>query len=291
MFRSTFPGPSHSGAGADTAPVVGGAFPLMEKTAPLMEEPVSEEQPALPETEEPFPNASVGVQGYDDISEEENSYDGASYEQDAPVTEAPAESASVTEAPVEAVPIEAAVPETKNSDPAETVLQLAPFSEESEGISDSEEYDEETEEEAVDDDTPAGNSDMSRSSDFSPRRAVAGFPAQTSSVLITPSFEDTISEDGTVVKYQSKRIRSVTKLLELNKEMYAYTEEDIAAVSDAAPSDSRYIIDYAGEQGNAMRIYIGSRYICFAYEGGFYTYELTEEEYKALDSSLFGLVS
>ncbi|MBQ5331819.1 MAG: hypothetical protein J6K92_00960 [Oscillospiraceae bacterium] len=253
--------------GAENAPAVGAAAFTMEETSPLIEEAAPEEAAAFSETEPALPNAAEDIQGYEEIIEDVPDHDGA-------------------------VPAEAAPSQSENTAPAETVLMLAPFSEESDEIADEEMFDDETEEdieEAPTDETPSAA--MSRSSDFSPRRAVAGFPAQTSSALITPSFEDNISEDGTVVKYQAKRIRSVTKLLELNKELYAYTEEDSAAVGDASPTDSRYIIDYAGDQGNAMRIYIGSRYICFAYEGGYYTYELTEEEYKKLDSSLFGLVS
>ncbi|MGN1107184.1 MAG: hypothetical protein ACI4RH_11065, partial [Huintestinicola sp.] len=86
-------------------------------------------------------------------------------------------------------------------------------------------------------------------------------------------------------------VRSVTKLLNLNKELSAYAEEGEGSLVSEAPSDSRYIIDYADKQGNAMRIYMGSRYICFAYGGDFYTFELTEEEYSKLDSVLFGLIS
>lgn len=261
------------------APAVGAAAYTMEETEPLTEGEVPAEEFAS--------NAAEGVQGYEEIAEEAPDYEGAAPDEAAPIIEAPFEDAPIIDAPVEAAPFQ-----SENESPAETVLNLEPFSEEvvQEAAFEEEDYEED---EAVED-IPveeAPSADMSRSSDFSPRRAVAGFPAQTSSALITPAFEDTISEDGTVVKYQAKRIRSVTKLLELNKELYAYTEEDSAAMADEAPSDSRYIIDYTGDQGNAMRIYIGSRYICFAYEGGFYTYELTEEEYKKLDSSLFGLIS
>ncbi|MCI7767756.1 MAG: hypothetical protein MSJ26_07255 [Oscillospiraceae bacterium] len=264
--------PSEDSGEADEmpAPAVGAAAFAVEETAPLTREAIPEENAS--------PDSIAGVQGYEDIAEELPDYEGAAPDEAVPTTEEP---------------VEAAASQNDTNDPAETGLILEPFSDEADAVPDGEVFEEENEE-AAEDDLPVeeiATSDMSRSADFSPRRAVAGFPAQTSSALITPSFEDTISEDGTVVKYQAKRIRSVTKLLELNKELYAYTEEDSAAVGDAAPSDSRYIIDYTGDQGNAMRIYIGSRYICFAYEGGFYTYELTEEEYKALDSSLFGLIS
>lgn len=206
----------------------------------------------------------------------------------------------IEEVPVEAVPEEDAGidpsaydnDETDNALPLETVLILEPFSDEDqmkeEADADSEE-DEEAVEEAPEDITSAAY--MSRAASFSPKEAVSEFPAQNSTAVITPAFEDISSEDGTVVTYEPKEVRSVTKLLNLNKELSAYAEEGEGSLVSEAPSDSRYIIDYADKQGNAMRIYMGSRYICFAYGGDFYTFELTEEEYSKLDSVLFGLIS
>ncbi|WP_432649332.1 hypothetical protein [Huintestinicola sp.] len=202
------------------------------------------------------------------------------------------------EAPVEAAPVEGAgiAPyaydngENENKLPLETVLILEPFSEEAEAEEEADsENDEEIVEEAPTDITSAA--DRSRAASFSPKEAVSEFPAQNSTAVITPTFEDINSEDGTVVTYESKEVRSVTKLLNLNKELSAYAEEGEGSLAEEAPSDSRYIIDYADKQGNAMRIYMGSRYICFAYGGSFYTFELTEEEYNELDGVLFGLIS
>lgn len=180
--------------------------------------------------------------------------------------------------------------ETDNELPLETVLILEPFSEEAEAEEEADsENDEEIVEEAPTDITSAA--DMSRAASFSPKEAVSEFPAQNSTAVITPAFEDISSEDGTVVTYEPKEVRSVTKLLNLNKELSAYAEEGEGSLVSEAPSDSRYIIDYADKQGNAMRIYMGSRYICFAYGGDFYTFELTEEEYNELDGVLFELIS
>lgn len=210
----------------------------------------------------------------------------------------------IEEIPVEAAPADAEEIELPEYDsdkievahPLETVLILEPFSDDTEEAAEAESVEGESaeDEEIVEEDSAAditSASDMSRAASFSPKSAVSEFPAQSSTAVITPEFEDINSEDGTVMTYEPKEVRSVSKLLTLNKELYAYAEEGEASLAAEAPSDSRYIIDYADKQGNGMRIYMGSRYICFAYGGYFYTFELTEEEYNALDSVLFGLVT
>lgn len=224
----------------------------------------------------------------------------------AETTAAPAEESAAEEFEediIEKVPVEAAPEEgigiapsvydsgeADNELPLETVLILEPFSEEAEAEEEAAiEEDDEAVEEAPTDITSAAA--MSRAASFSPKEAVSEFPAQNSTAVITPAFEDINSEDGTVVTYNSKEIRSVSKLSNLNKELSAYAEEGEGTLAPEAPSDSRYIIDYADKQGNAMRIYMGSRYICFAYGGYYYTFELTEEEYNELDGVLFGLIS
>ena len=176
--------------------------------------------------------------------------------------------------------------------PLETVLILEPFSEDSgEEISveaDGNIYDDTVDEEAVTDDNDIPSA--ARSASFSPKAAVSEFPAQNASAVITPSFEDIDPESGNVVTYEPRQVRSVSKLLELNKDLYDFSDSE-ASYSSEAPADSRYIIDYTDKQGNALRIYMGSRYICFAKDGYYYTFDLTEEEYTKLDSTLFGLIS
>lgn len=176
--------------------------------------------------------------------------------------------------------------------PLETVLILEPFSEDGdEEISaeaDGNIYDDTDDEEAVTDDNDVPSA--ARSASFSPKAAVSEFPAQNASAVITPSFEDIDPESGNVVTYEPRQVRSVSKLLELNKDLYDFSDSE-ASYSSEAPADSRYIIDYTDKQGNALRIYMGSRYICFAKDGYYYTFDLTEEEYTKLDSTLFGLIS
>lgn len=185
----------------------------------------------------------------------------------------------------------AAVAEEENFS-LETVLILEPFSEdmgEEIPAEANEIIDEEADDEApVNDDT--GIPSAARSSAFSPKTAVSEFPAQNTTAVITPSFEDIDPENGNVVTYEPRQIRSVSKLIALNKELYDFSDSE-ASYSSEAPADSRYIIDYTDKQGNALRIYMGSRYICFAKDGYYYTFELTEEEYNDLDSTLFGLIS
>lgn len=176
--------------------------------------------------------------------------------------------------------------------PLETVLILEPFSEdmgEEIPAEANEIIDEEADDEApVNDDTGIPNA--ARSSAFSPQTAVSEFPAQNTTAVITPSFEDIDPENGNVVTYEPRQVRSVSKLIALNKELFDFSDSE-ASYSSEAPADSRYIIDYTDKQGNALRIYMGSRYICFAKDGYYYTFELTEEEYNDLDSTLFGLIS
>lgn len=174
----------------------------------------------------------------------------------------------------------------------ETVLILEPFSEdmgEEIPAEANETIDEEADDEApVNDDIGIPNA--ARSSAFSPKTAVSEFPAQNTTAVITPSFEDIDPENGNVVTYEPRQVRSVSKIIALNKELYDFSDSE-ASYSSEAPADSRYIIDYTDKQGNALRIYMGSRYICFAKDGYYYTFELTEEEYNDLDSTLFGLIS
>lgn len=185
----------------------------------------------------------------------------------------------------------AAVAEEENF-ALETVLILEPFSEDmGEDIpaEANEIIDEEADDEAaVNDDT--GIPSAARSSAFSPKTVVSEFPAQNTTAVITPSFEDIDPENGNVVTYEPRQVRSVSKLIALNKELFDFYDSE-ASYSSEAPADSRYIIDYTDKQGNALRIYMGSRYICFAKDGYYYTFELTEEEYNDLDSTLFGLIS
>lgn len=135
-------------------------------------------------------------------------------------------------------------------------------------------------------------SDFSRAESFSAKEAVSGFKAASSSAVIIPSVSGYDDENGSVTSYSSRKVRGIKDLDSLEKELYIYTEDQTASSVTAVPSDSRYIVDLADDQGNSLRIYIGSSYICFLLtDGSLFSYDLTEDEYSAIDSIIMSLIA
>lgn len=135
-------------------------------------------------------------------------------------------------------------------------------------------------------------SDFSRAESFSAKEAVSGFKAASSSAVIIPSVSGYDDENGSVTSYSSRKVRGIKDLDSLEKELYIYTEDQTASAVTAVPSDSRYIVDLADDQGNSLRIYIGSSYICFLLtDGSLFSYDLTEYEYSAIDSIIMSLIA
>lgn len=135
-------------------------------------------------------------------------------------------------------------------------------------------------------------SDFSRAENFSAKEAVSGFKAASSSAVIIPSVSGYDDENGSVTSYSSRKVRGIKDLNSLEKELYIYTEDQTASAVTAVPSDSRYIVDLADDQGNSLRIYIGSSYICFLLtDGSLFSYDLTEDEYSAIDSIIMLLIA
>lgn len=135
-------------------------------------------------------------------------------------------------------------------------------------------------------------SDFSRAENFSAKDAVSGFKAASSSAVIIPSVSGYDDENGSVTSYSSRKVRGIKDLDSLEKELYIYTEDQTASAVTAVPSDSRYIVDLADDQGNSLRIYIGSSYICFLLtDGSLFSYDLTEDEYSAIDSIIMSLIA
>ena len=135
-------------------------------------------------------------------------------------------------------------------------------------------------------------SDFSRAENFSAKEAVSGFKAASSSAVIIPSVSGYDDENGSVTSYSSRKVRVIMELDSLEKELYIYTEDQTASAVTAVPSDSRYIVDLADDQGNSLRIYIGSSYICFLLtDGSLFSYDLTEDEYSAIDSIIMSLIA
>ena len=119
-------------------------------------------------------------------------------------------------------------------------------------------------------------SDFSRAESFSAKEAVSGFKAASSSAVIIPSVSGYDDENGSVTSYSSRKVRGIKDLNSLEKELYIHTEDQTASAVTAVPSDSRYILDLADDQGNSLRIYIGSSYICFSLtDGSLFSYDLT----------------
>lgn len=135
-------------------------------------------------------------------------------------------------------------------------------------------------------------SDFSRAESFSAKEAVSGFKAASSSAVIIPSVSGYDDENGSVTSYSSRKVRGIKDLNNLEKELYIHTEDQTASAVTAVPSDSRYILDLADDQGNSLRIYIGSSYICFSLtDGSLFSYDLTEDEYSAIDSIIMSLIA
>lgn len=135
-------------------------------------------------------------------------------------------------------------------------------------------------------------SDFSRAENFSAKESVSGFKAASSSAVIIPSVSGYDDENGSVTSYSSRKVRGIKDLDSLEKELYIYTEDQTASAVTAVPSDSRYIVDLADDQGNSLRIYIGSSYICFLLtDGSLFSYDLTEDEYSAIDSIIMSLIA
>ena len=135
-------------------------------------------------------------------------------------------------------------------------------------------------------------SDFSRAENFSAKEAVSGFKAASSSAVIIPSVSGYDDENGSVTSYSSRKVRGIKDLDSLEKELYIHTEDQTASAVTAVPSDSRYIVDLADDQGNSLRIYIGSSYICFLLtDGSLFSYDLTEVEYSAIDSIIMSLIA
>lgn len=135
-------------------------------------------------------------------------------------------------------------------------------------------------------------SDFSRAENFSAKEAVSGFKAASSSAVIIPSVSGYDDENGSVTSYSSRKVRGIKDLDSLEKELYIHTEDQTASAVTAVPSDSRYIVDLVDDQGNSLRIYIGSSYICFLLtDGSLFSYDLTEDEYSAIDSIIMSLIA
>lgn len=277
----------YSIASADSIPIPDFTEPVQDETAPE----VTEASVAVFEAPVTTAASVVGELHDAQVSEPAKKAE--------PVPQPPAETRAVTQ---EAEPEEAAEEELElesaeytppagsytgsdihdNEDETEDDSELSPsLPEAGEGVSGS-----------SDDMGTALVSDFSRAESFSAKEAVSGFKAASSSAVIIPSVSGYDDENGSVTSYSSRKVRGIKDLDSLEKELYIYTEDQTASAVTAVPSDSRYIVDLADDQGNSLRIYIGSSYICFLLtDGSLFSYDLTEDEYSAIDSIIMSLIA
>lgn len=277
----------YSIASADSIPIPDFTEPVQDETAPE----VTEASVAVFEAPVTTAESVVGELHDAQVSEPAKKAE--------PVPQPPAETRAVTQ---EAEPEEAVEEELElesaeytppagsytgsdihdNEDETEDDSELSPsLPEAGEGVSGS-----------SDDMGTALVSDFSRAENFSAKEAVSGFKAASSSAVIIPSVSGYDDENGSVTSYSSRKVRGIKDLNSLEKELYIHTEDQTASAVTAVPSDSRYILDLADDQGNSLRIYIGSSYICFSLtDGSLFSYDLTEDEYSAIDSIIMSLIA
>lgn len=277
----------YSIASADSIPIPDFTEPVQDETAPE----VTEASVAVFEAPVTTAASVVGELHDAQVSEPAKKAE--------PVPQPPAETRAVTQ---EAEPEEAAEEELElesaeytppagsytgsdihdNEDETEDDSELSPsLPEAGEGVSGS-----------SDDMGTALVSDFSRAESFSAKEAVSGFKAASSSAVIIPSVSGYDNENGSVTSYSSRKVRGIKDLNSLEKELYIHTEDQTASAVTAVPSDSRYIVDLADDQGNSLRIYIGSSYICFLLtDDSLFSYDLTEDEYSAIDSIIMSLIA
>ncbi len=128
--------------------------------------------------------------------------------------------------------------------------------------------------------------------DFSAEKIIKSFKASESYAVITPLTSNYIDSSETLVTNSPKKIRSIKDITALETNICTTTEGHTATALSSAPSDSLYIIDLADKQGKALRIYIGSRYICFSLsDGSIYSFELSEEDFSVIDGLITELIS
>lgn len=128
--------------------------------------------------------------------------------------------------------------------------------------------------------------------DFSAQKLIKSFKASESYAVITPLTSDYIDSSESLVTNSPKKLRSIKDITALETNICTTTEGHTATALSSAPSDSLYIIDLADKQGKALRIYIGSRYICFSLsDGSIYSFELSEEDFSAIDGLIAELIS
>ena len=136
--------------------------------------------------------------------------------------------------------------------------------------------------------------------DFSAYDEAKKFDKKNTYATITPLFEEYDEKNGKIVSYNTAEVRGTVKMRELISAAALYAEDGTWEAVAAPPENSRYIIDFADEDGNSLRGYAGDGFICYAVadmkgnepvnEVVYCYFKLTEKESNRLEKLLYGYV-
>ncbi len=136
--------------------------------------------------------------------------------------------------------------------------------------------------------------------DFSAYDETKKFDKKNTYATITPLFEEYDEKNGKIVSYNAAEVRGTVKMRELISAAALYAEDGTWEAVSAPPENSRYIIDFADEDGNSLRAYAGDGFICYAAadmkgnepvnEVVYCYFKLTEKESKRLEGILYSYV-
>ncbi|MDE6591654.1 MAG: hypothetical protein K2K57_01140 [Oscillospiraceae bacterium] len=136
--------------------------------------------------------------------------------------------------------------------------------------------------------------------DFSAYDEAKKFDKKNAYATITPLFEEYDEKNGKIVSYNAAEVRGTVKMRELISAAALYAEDGTWEAVAVPPENSRYIIDFADEDGNSLRGYAGDGFICYAVadmkgnepvnEVVYCYFKLTEKESKRLEGILYSYV-
>lgn len=136
--------------------------------------------------------------------------------------------------------------------------------------------------------------------DFSAYDEAKKFDKKNAYATITPLFEEYDEGKGMIASYNAAEVRGTVKMRELISAAALYAEDGTWEAVAAPPENSRYIIDFADEEGNSLRGYAGDGFICYAVtdmkgnepvdEVVYCYFKLTEKESKRLEELLYSYV-
>lgn len=100
--------------------------------------------------------------------------------------------------------------------------------------------------------------------DFSAYDEAKKFDKKNAYATVTPLFEEYDEKSNKIISYKAAEVRGTVKMRELISAAALYAEDGTWEAVSSPPEDSRYIIDFADEEGNSLRAYCGNGFICYA---------------------------